>query len=337
MNQRAWRTNVVKNDSVRLGLDLGGTEIKAVVPGDDHSVLWSARIDTVAREGREAVLDRMVRLIETAIDAVAPRTIEGLGIAIPGVVDVEAGRIELLTNLTADWNGFGARTALETRTGLPVALLNDVRAATLAEHTMGAGQGYSDFICVAIGTGVGGGLVLGDQLFLGSRGAAGEIGHTTVVPDGRRCNCGNIGCLETEASGPAMVRAACAAVEGGDTELEELAGSRQPTPLQLAQAAERGSSTARSIFEHAGTMLGRALASLVCVLNPQAIVVGGGVAKAGDLLLDPIRAEIARRTVVFMPERGGVEVLPSSLDGRAGAIGAAVWSHTRLQGRVHVG
>ena len=187
---------MVKNDSVRLGLDLGGTEIKAVVPGDDHSVLWSARIDTVAREGREAVLDRMVRLIETAIDAVAPRTIEGLGIAIPGVVDVEAGRIELLTNLTADWNGFGARTALETRTGLPVALLNDVRAATLAEHTMGAGQGYSDFICVAIGTGVGGGLVLGDQLFLGSRGAAGEIGHTTVVPDGRRCECGNRGCLE---------------------------------------------------------------------------------------------------------------------------------------------
>jgi glucokinase len=130
------------------------------------------------------------------------------------------------------------------------------------------------------------------------------------------------------------VRAARAAIEDGDSELQELAGSRQPTPLQIAQAAERGSSTARAIFEHAGTMLGRALAGLVCVLNPQAIVVGGGVAKAGDLLLDPIRAEIARRTVVFMSERGGVEVLPSSLDGRAGAIGAAVWSQVHLKEKV---
>ncbi len=328
---------MVKNGPVRLGLDLGGTEIKAVVPADDHRLLWSAQVDTLAPEGREAVLDRMVRLLGTAAEAVAPRTIEALGVAIPGVVDVEAGRIELLTNLTADWNGFGVRAALEARTGLPVALLNDVRAATLAEHTMGAGQGYSDFICVAIGTGVGGGLVLGNTLFLGSRGAAGEIGHTTVIPDGRRCNCGNVGCLETEASGPAIVRAACAAIEGGDAELEEMVGSRQPTPLQIARAAERGSFTARAIFEHAGTMVGRALAGLVCVLNPQAIVVGGGVAKAGDLLLDPIRAEIARRTVVFLPERGGVEVLLSSLDGRAGAIGAAFWSQTRLQGRAHVG
>ena len=322
---------------MRLGLDLGGTQIKAVVPAEDHRVLWSSQIDTFAAEGRDAVLDRMVQLVATASAAVAPHTIESLGVAIPGVVDVEAGQIELLTNLTADWNGFGVQGALEARTGLPVSLLNDVRAATLAEHTVGAGRGYSDFICVAIGTGVGGGLVLGNQLFLGSRGAAGEIGHLTVVPDGRRCNCGNVGCLETETSGPALVRAACAAIEAGDTELEELLGNRHPTPLQIARAAERGSSTARAIFQHAGTMLGRALAGLICVLNPQAIVIGGGVAKAGDLLLDPIRAEIGRRTVVFMPERGGVEVLRSSLDGQAGAIGAAVWSQARPRGRINVG
>jgi glucokinase len=327
----------VQEGQVRLGLDLGGTEIKAVVLADGHRVLWSSRLDTLAAKGREAVLDRMVQLVATAVDAVAPRTIESLGVAIPGVVDVEAGRIELLTNLTADWNGFGVQSALEARTGLPVSLLNDVRAATLAEHTVGAGRGYSDFICVAIGTGVGGGLVFGNQLFLGSRGAAGEIGHMTVVPDGRRCNCGNIGCLETETSGPALVRAACIAIESGDTQLEESAGTRHPTPLQIAQAAERGSAGAAAIFAHAGTMLGRALAGLICVLNPQAIVVGGGVAQAGDLLLDPIRAEIARRTVVFRPERGGVEVLSSSLNGQAGAIGAAVWSETRLKGRVDVG
>jgi glucokinase len=179
---------------------------------------------------------------------------------------------------------------------------------------------------VAVGTGVGGGLVLDNTLLLGSRGAAGEIGHITVVPEGRRCNCGNVGCLETEASGPAIVRAARAAIDAGDAELEQMVGSRKLSPLLIAQAAERGSSTARAIFTHAGTLLGRALAGLICVLNPEAIVVGGGVAKAGDLLLDPIRAEITRRTVVFTPARGGVDVLRSSLDGHAGAIGAAAWS-----------
>jgi glucokinase len=323
----------VKDGPLHLGIDLGGTEIKAALMGDDNRVCWSMQVATLASEGRDAVLDRMVKLAGAASRAVAPRMVESLGVAIPGVVDVDAGRIELLTNLTADWNGFAVQGALEAATGLEVSLLNDVRAATLAEHTLGAGRAYSSFICVAVGTGVGGGLVLDNKLFLGSRGAAGEIGHVTVVPEGRRCNCGNDGCLETEASGPAIVRAACAAIDGGDVELEEFSGSRQPSPLQIAHAAERGSSTARAIFAHAGTMLGRALAGLICVLNPQAIVVGGGVAKAGDLLLDPMRAEIARRTVVFMPERGGVDVVRSSLDGRAGAIGAAVWSMPSARAR----
>lgn len=316
----------VRGRALSLGIDLGGTEIKAVVLDKDSCVLWSVQVETLAAEGRGPVLDRMVELVTTASRAMAPRTIEALGVAIPGVIDLEAGRIELLTNLTEDWNGYAVQHALETRTGLPVSLLNDVRAATLAEHLIGAGQGYSSFICVALGTGVGGGLVLDNGLFLGSRGAAGEIGHITVVPEGRSCNCGNCGCLETEASGPALMRAAQAAIEQGDRELEELSGSKSPSPLQIARAADGGSSTARDIFRHAGTMLGRALGGLICVLNPQAVVIGGGVAKAGNLLLDPIRAEIARRTVVFMPARGGVDVLASSLDGRAGAIGAAIWA-----------
>jgi glucokinase len=316
----------VKGRPLKLGIDLGGTEIKVAVLGDDSHVVWSTQVDTRAREGRDAVLDRIVTLVARAASAVAPSCIETLGLAIPGVVDMEAGQIELLTNLTPDWNGFAVQAALAARTGLQVSLLNDVRAATLAEHTVGAGRGYSSFICVAVGTGIGGGLVVDDTLFLGSRGAAGEIGHITVVPDGRRCNCGNQGCLETEASGPALVRVARAAIDGGDEELAKLASTRRPSPLQVAQAAEQGSTTARAIFTEAGTMIGLALAGLICVLNPQAIVVGGGVAKAGDLLLAPIRAEIARRTVVFKPERGGVEVVQSSLGGWAGAIGAAAWA-----------
>jgi glucokinase len=319
-------TSYLEEGPLNLGIDLGGTEIKAVVLGDDGRVRWNTQVETLAPEGRDAVLDRVVRLVDAAANAVAPTRIEALGIAIPGVVNMEAGQIELLTNLTPDWNGFAVQAALADRTGLEVSLLNDVRAATLAEHTVGAGQGYSSFICVAVGTGIGGGLVLDNMLFLGSRGAAGEIGHVTVVPDGRRCNCGNYGCLETEAGGPAIMRAAQAAIDGGEEELAILAGSRCPSPLQIAQAAEGGSSTARAIFAHAGTMIGLALGGLICALNPQAIVVGGGVAKAGDLLLAPIRAEIVRRTVVFKPQRGGVAVVQSSLGGWAGAIGAAAWA-----------
>ncbi len=318
----------VSDETAVLGIDLGGTEIKAAVLDHGGAVRWTAEVETRAAEGRDAVLDRIVQLVAAARQEVTPARIERLGIAIPGVVDSAAGRIELLTNLTNDWNGFLVQDALHERTGLDVYLLNDVRAATLAEHTMGAGRAYSDFICIAVGTGVGGGLILNGSLFTGSRGAAGEIGHMTVVADGDRCTCGNDGCLETVAAAPALVRAAHAAIAGGDSQLRELLPA-DVTPLAIARAAEQGSAAAQAIYGRAGTVIGRALAGLICVLNPQAIVVGGGVARAGNLLIDPIRAEIARRTIVFTPERGGVEVLQSPLDGRAGAMGAAVWASAR--------
>jgi glucokinase len=239
---------------------------------------------------------------------------------------MDTGSIELLTNLTPDWNGFAAQDTFRALTGLPVWVLNDVWAATLAEHVLGAGQGYSDFICIAVGTGIGGGLVLDGRLFRGSRGAAGEIGHFTVVPDGQLCTCGNRGCLETVASATALAREARAAIAAGHAELVEMTGSETPSAQELAIAAERGSGVARELFAHAGRMIGLAAGSLICVLNPQAVVVGGGVARAGDLLLGPIREEIAHRTVVFLPRRGGVEVLASPMGGRAGAMGAAAWA-----------
>lgn len=309
-----------------LGIDLGGTDIKSVVLTGDGRVLERRSISTRGREGRDAVMDRLVSLVDWARDAAGGSDLGAVGVAIPGVLDIETGRVELMTNLTRDWNGFPMRDELQARIEGPVSLANDVRAATLGEHRWGAGKPYSDFICLAIGTGIGGGLVLGGELFMGSRGAAGEIGHMTVLPDGRKCNCGNHGCLETVASGPALTRAARKAIEEGDEDLAALCGSIEPAPHQIALAAQRGSETARRIFEGAGRMTGMALGSLICALNPQAVVIGGGVAKAGELLLDPIRLEIARRTTVFSPSRGGVDVLQSPLGGDAGAIGAAAWA-----------
>ena len=249
-----------------------------------------------------------------------------MGFAIPGVLDPRTGTVELLTNFTPEWAGFPLKTVLQERLGAPGSIPNMCAPRRLRSSMWGAGRGLTDFICIAIGTGIGGGLVLDGALYLGSRGAAGEIGHQTIVPDGPRCNCGNRGCLEALASGYAIAREAREAILHGDSELADLAGSRRPDPHEVTLAAHRGSEGAKAIYEQAGTYIGRALGNLVCVLNPQAVVVGGGIAKAGELLLAPMRAEIERRTVVFTPERGGVAVLASPLGGSAGAMGAAGWS-----------
>jgi glucokinase len=250
----------------------------------------------------------------------------GIGFAVPAVLDMERGTIELLPNFTPEWAGFPLQDELESRYHLPALLLNDVRAAALAEHRWGAGRAYRNMICITLGTGVGGGLILDGRLYLGSRGAAGEIGHQTAISDGERCGCGNYGCLETVAAGPAIARAARLAIASGDRELERLAGTGDPTPSQVAAAARAGSAGARAIFEQVGRTVGLMLGNLICVLNPEAIVVGGGVAGAGDLLLDPMREEIERRTAVFSRERGHVDVLASPLHNRAGAMGAACWA-----------
>jgi len=148
------RAGRVEERGVYLGIDLGGTDIKAIVLGPEGRVLWDRRISTHAAEGRDAVLDRLAGVMAEAMRAFSP-LVRAAGLAIPGVLDLPTGTVELLTNFTPDWNGFGLRDALERRTGIPVSMLNDVRAATVAEQLWGAGRGYSDLICIAIGTGIG--------------------------------------------------------------------------------------------------------------------------------------------------------------------------------------
>lgn len=312
-----------------IGVDLGGTTIKAVAATEAGDVLGRRRVATDASEGREAVLGRVAGVIAQLLAEVpvptAASAVRGVGVAVPGVLDAGSGRVEFTVALTPDWNGFAASTALEHLIKHPVSLMNDAQAATLGEQVWGGGKHYRDFVCITVGTGVGGGLVLDDRLYTGSRGMAGVIGHTTVLPDGPRCGCGNRGCLEVVASGAALARAAQAAIEAGDIDLARLTGTRTPAPEQVAQAAA-ANKRAREFFHQAGTYLGLGLANLVCILNPMAIVVGGGLSGAGELLLAPIRREIEARTSVFSSERGGVEVIQSPLAGEAGAIGSAAWA-----------
>jgi glucokinase len=287
--------------TVHLGLDLGGTNIKAAVVDSSLRVLATDLVPTRAADGPDVVLERVAELGR----AIAARFGEpaSAGLALPGHFDAAAGTGSLLPNLLGDWAGRPIAGPVGESLGLPVTLVNDVRALTLAELRLGAGRGARDLVCIALGTGVGGGVVIGGRLHLGL-GHAGEIGHTTVDPDGPLCGCGNRGCLDRMASAQAIAAAA-----------------GQADVATAAEAARGGDPVARAAFERAGEYVGRVLAGAVVLLWPERVVVGGGVADAGELLLEPLRAELRRRACVA-PE---IPVVRAALGPHAGAVGAALW------------
>jgi glucokinase len=310
-------------EPVYIGIDLGGTAIKAVVTDPEGRVLVRREAATDGHHGRDALITRLAALVDEMRDELRSSHLEAfaraVGLSVPGVIGQAEGRVEFTVALTADWNGFLAAAALEVAAGLPTILANDSQAATLGEHVAGGGRGCRDFVCITVGTGIGGGIVLEGRVYTGSRGMSGVFGHMTVVPDGPPCACGNCGCLELFASGTAIAKAGLEAGLGDD-------GAGEISAERVTELAVAGDDKAREIYRRAGTLLGVAVGNLVLTLNPRAIVVGGGVSRAGNLLLDPLRDEIERRTAVLSAERGGVKVIGSPLSGWAGAIGSAVWA-----------
>ena len=288
-----------------LGIDLGGTNIKIAVleRGDPPRVLFEGSKETHAEHGPEVVLDRMAAAAREGIAAAGP--VARVGVGCPGPLDMEGGRSLFMTNLPG-WENQPIVAPLEERLGLPVALINDVRAYTLAEHQAGAGRGCTDMVCFALGTGVGGGVVVCGRLLLGLNGTAGELGHQTIDPDGPPCPCGSTGCLEQFVSGPAIARAAGTA-----------------TAAEAIEAARAGDRVAAEAVEHAGAYLGIGIANVVLAVGSERVIVGGGVAEAGDLLLAPARREFARRNRVMPIER--VSILRAALGPHAGAVGAGLW------------
>jgi glucokinase len=286
--------------SLHLGLDLGGTNIKAAVVDSSLRVLATETCPTRAGDGEDAVLERVASLGRAVVAPFGEPASAGL--ALPGHFDAATGAGSLLPNLLGDWAGRPIAGPVGSSLGVPVMLVNDVRALTLAELRLGAGRGAADLVCIALGTGVGGGVVIGGRLHLGL-GHAGEIGHTTVDPDGPLCGCGNRGCLDRMASAQSIATAA------GRADVAE-----------AASAARAGDRVAREAFARAGEYVGRVLAGAVVLLWPERVVVGGGVADAGELLLEPLRAELRRRACVA-PE---IPVVPAELGPVAGAVGAAL-------------
>jgi glucokinase len=313
-----------------VGVDLGGmTLAAAVVDMASGEVIGRHEVPTQARQGPQAVIARMAELIETVM-AAAGLTREqtcGVGIGVPGVLDMKRGLTLFLPNLLGTWPQVPLKAAIEASVGLPTSLLNDVRAFTLGEKTFGAGRDLDNIVCLAVGTGVGGGVVINGQLYLGIGGTAGEVGHQIIDPYGPPCGCGSRGCLEAFASGPAITAMALKAItQGITTRITEMVeyDLNRVNPELICRAAREGDPVAQDIYERAGFYLGIGVANLIAVLSPEMVIIGGGVARAGELLFEPVRRTVRERVHVTPIEQ--VQIVPAQLGTNAGLVGAAVWA-----------
>lgn len=320
-----------------IGCDLGGTNLRAaIVDVDSGAVLHQMSVPTLAREGHAAVMQRMAGLFLQVIESAGLKKadIGGIGIGVPGVLDLERGEVLFLPNLPGTWPHVPLVDTISSLTGLPTAILNDVRSITYGEWRFGAGKGLDTVAVFAIGTGIGGGLVINGQLHLGIGGTGGELGHMVIDYNGPRCGCGNYGCLETYASGPAIAAMGMKAVaQGLTTQIGELCGYdlNRITPELIASAAEAGDEIACSIYEKAGFSLGVAASSICAAIGPRRIILAGGVAHAGKLLLDPMERTMRERVHVMPVEQ--VELIRAQLGGSAGVIGSACWAAQWFQDR----
>jgi glucokinase len=320
-----------------IGIDLGGTNLRAAIADTDTGQIFHQRkCPTLAAEGQQAVIQRIVQLIQELTEAGhgPDCDIKGVGIGVPGTPDIESGVIQFLPNLPGKWLNVPLQSIIEERVKLPVALINDVRAITLGEWTFGAGRGAETVVCLAIGTGIGGGVVVNGQFHLGIGGTAGEFGHHVVEIDGLPCGCGGKGCLELYASGPAIAAMGVKEVMHGHTtrigELVDYDLNRINVEV-IVQAAMEGDPVANGILQRVGTYLGIAVGNILGVLSPQRVIFSGGVSSAGDLLLRPIVQTVSERVHVIPVQK--VQFVLAELGSSSGLLGAALWARRRCKGR----
>ncbi len=321
------------SESCQIGVDLGGTNLKLALVDGSGRVLAREIEPTRGQDGHDAVLDRIAAGVRR-LAAQAPGAIAGVGLGVPALIDMDAGVILDLPNLPGRWVGVPAAPLVEARGGYPTHLINDVRAFTLAEHALGAAQGTDTAVCAAVGTGIGGGLIVHGRVLFGLGGAAGEIGHLIVEPAGPRCGCGNLGCAEALASGPAIAAEAIRRIlQGGTTALGELAGGDLDaiTPELVATAAEAGDTVAAEVLERAGFYLGLALVGVIATVAPEVIVLGGGVPRPDGIYWRS--AEATARANSHSTEIDRIAFVPPALGYDAGVVGAAWWAKLQSERR----
>jgi glucokinase len=306
--------------ALTIGVDIGGTKIAAGVVDEEGSILETVTVPTPLTS--EGVVDA----IASAVCKVSTNNpVEAVGIGAAGYVDDKRATVLFAPNI--HWRHEALKDKVEQRVGLPVVVENDANAAAWGEYRFGAGQGHDDVICITLGTGLGGGIIIGNKLRRGRFGVAGEFGHIRMVPDGLLCGCGSQGCWEQYASGRALVRYAQqrAVAQPENAQLLLSLGDGTPEAIEgqhISQAARSGDAVAIDSFRELARWAGAGLADLASLFDPSAFIVGGGVSDEGELVLDPIRKSF-RRWLVGGQYRPHAQVLAAQLGGKAGLVGAA--------------
>jgi len=307
-----------------IGVDLGGTNIKAGVVDEDANLLARVSIETQADRGPEHVLERMAQAADEARKKAGLKwpDIAAVGVGSPGPMDGKTGIVLECPNLPG-WRNVPVVDKMQQKLGVTVYLENDANAAGFGEYWKGAGQGATCMIQLTLGTGVGGGIVINGQVWRGIDDCAAELGHMVIKYDGVRCGCGSHGCIEAYGSATALVRIAREKLDAGRPSIlhDWVKSGQKLTAKLVADAAHQGDALAREIYREVGTYLGVAIASFCNIFNPEKVVLSGGMSQAGDILFGPIREEVNRRAVA--PAARRVQILPASLGDDAGIIGAA--------------
>lgn len=317
---------------VLIGIDLGGTNVKTAVVSRAGEVLGKDSRPTRASEGPDVVIDMMAESAEAALSqaGVAQSTVLAAGIGAPGPMNWQTGVVFSPPNLPG-WKDVPLADIMAKRLGVPCFVDNDANVACFGEFWLGAGRDVDSMVLLTLGTGVGGGIVVMGKLLRGPDGTAAEVGHLCVRRNGRRCNCGGRGCLETYASVTGMVRTAVDGIQAGhQTALVERCGGdlEKITGRMISEAAEAGDGFAAWVIGETGVWLGTAIGSLINLLNPEKVVLAGGMIAAGEMLFAPVRETAKRQSFEVPGSRASVE--PATLGGDAGVIGAAGCALERL-------
>lgn len=309
--------------NIAIAVDLGGTSIKLGVVNSTGAIYARMERATPSNQSDDTILNALATYIQELMNEcrVSKNEIVGIGLGIPGFIDPKTGVVILAPNI--GWRNYPAQSILEQIIDLPVAMGNDANDAALGECWLGAAKTLQNIIMVTIGTGIGGGIVIGGEVVNGINGLAGEIGHITINPQGLRCGCGKVGCLETEASGNAIRRKAIELLKAGKSSslqtLWEL--ERDISPRQIIAAAQVGDALANQVLEKSANALAIVLSGLTHALNPEKIIIGGGISFAGDSLFVPLRKYFDQLTLPAANQEH--LIVPAKLGNDAGMLGAA--------------
>jgi glucokinase len=321
-----------------IGIDLGGTNLKLALLDEENRIAARLTVPTGGAEGHGAVIERMIEGTRSLLAHNPEIDVAGIGIGVPGEVDMATGITGDLPNLPGRWRNVAVAPAIADATGLPVGMINDAKAFALAEYQLGAAADANTALCVTVGTGIGSAVIAHGRILYGVGAMAGEIGHLILQPEGPRCTCGNLGCAETLANGPAIVgEAVRRVVQGFTTTLGMMSGGDLDaiTPELVARAAEEGDSVAIDVIDRAGGWLGITLASAIALLAPEVVVIGGGVAPAGGRYFHA--AEEVARAHTGVTDISRVSFKAASLGYEAGVIGAALLGRASAAGTVNAG